>query len=48
MDFLDAYLAEGDFAFAPGFREGLAVQEILEAVRIGDESRCWVDLPLAS
>jgi len=47
MDFLDAYLAEGDFAFAPGFREGLAVQEILEAVRLGDESRCWVDLPLS-
>ncbi len=33
MDFVDAYLVEGDWAFEPGFREGLLVQQVLEAVR---------------
>ncbi|MGI6367169.1 MAG: Gfo/Idh/MocA family protein [Anaerolineae bacterium] len=47
MDFMDAYLAEGPFAFDPGFEAGLAVQEVLEAVRIGDDGRRWVDLPLS-
>ncbi|MFO7697946.1 MAG: Gfo/Idh/MocA family oxidoreductase [Anaerolineae bacterium] len=46
MDFLDAYLSECEFSFEPGFREGLFVQEVLEAVRRADDTRCWVDLPL--
>jgi predicted dehydrogenase len=46
MDFLDAYLSESEFSFEPGFREGLFVQEVLEAVRRADDTRCWVDLPL--
>ncbi|NLT73072.1 MAG: Gfo/Idh/MocA family oxidoreductase [Chloroflexi bacterium] len=45
MDFVDACLAEGPFAFEPGFREGLAVQEILEAIRMADETGRWVGLP---
>ncbi len=46
MDFVDAYLAEGEFYFEPGFREGLFVQEVLEAARRADESRSWIRLPL--
>jgi predicted dehydrogenase len=46
MDFLDAYLADGAFGFEPAFREGLLVQEVLQAVRLADDSRRWVDLPL--
>jgi predicted dehydrogenase len=46
MDFVDAYRADGPFRFAPSFREGLRVQEILEATRMADERGRWVDLPL--
>ena len=46
MDFIDAFLAEGEFLFEPGFREGLLVQEVLEAIRTADETHCWVGLPL--
>jgi predicted dehydrogenase len=46
MDFIDAYCAEGLFSFKPGFYEGMKVQEVLEASRRGEASRCWVSLPL--
>jgi predicted dehydrogenase len=46
MDFLDAYMAETGFSFEPGFREGVFVQQVLEAVRRADEARCWINLPL--
>jgi predicted dehydrogenase len=44
MDFVDAYCAEGAFVFSPGFREGLRVQEVLEAGRRAEETRTWVSL----
>jgi predicted dehydrogenase len=46
MDYVDAYRARGPFAFAPSFREGMKVQEVLEAVRRADRARCWISLPL--
>ena len=46
MDYVDAYRAEGPFDFAPGFLEGMKVQEVLEAVRQADRARCWISLPL--
>ena len=48
MDYVDAYRAPGPFVFAPGFREGLQVQEVLEACTLSASRRCWVDLPLDS
>lgn len=44
MDFIDAYRAEGPFSFSPGFREGLRVQEVLEAGRRAEETHRWVSL----
>ena len=46
MDFVDAYRSEGPFRFAPGFLEGMKVQEVLEAVLRADRARCWISLPL--
>ncbi|MBC7235076.1 MAG: Gfo/Idh/MocA family oxidoreductase [Chloroflexi bacterium] len=50
MDFIDAYLESRrsgkPFQFSPGFYEGLATQEILEASRRGELARCWISLPL--
>lgn len=46
MDYVDAYRADGPFVFSPGFAEGLAVQEILEATTLAERERRWVSLPL--
>lgn len=46
MDYVDAYRAPGPFTFAPGFHEGVVVQEILEAGALSESRRAWVDLPL--
>jgi predicted dehydrogenase len=50
MDFVDAYLRADDtgepFTFSPGFREGLAVQEVLEATRQSTLAHSWISLPL--
>jgi len=46
MDYVDAYRAPGEFSFSPGFREGMRVQEVLEAARRAEQARCWVSLPL--
>lgn len=45
MDFVDAYRTE-PFAWAPGFREGVRVQEVLEAASLAEARHAWVDLPL--
>jgi predicted dehydrogenase len=47
MDYIDAYRAPGPFRFSPGFYEGLRVQEVLEASRLGEEQGRWIKLPLA-
>jgi predicted dehydrogenase len=50
MDFIDAYLQAEEtgepFTFSPGFREGAAVQEVLEASRRATLARSWISLPL--
>lgn len=46
MDFMDAYRAAGPFSFTPGFREGLRVQEALEAIAQANQSHKWISLPL--
>lgn len=50
MDFVDAYRAAsrtgGAFCFEPGFREGVKVQEILDACALAENGACWVKLPL--
>ena len=46
MDYLDAYRTADDWIFSPGFREGLKVQEVLEAAAQSSLARCWISLPL--
>jgi predicted dehydrogenase len=46
MDFVEAYQSDEPFAFAPGFREGLRVQEVLEGIARANAARCWISLPL--
>jgi len=48
MDYVDALRAPAPFAFAPGFREGVQVQEILEACMLSAAHSGWVDLPLGA
>ncbi len=46
MDFVEAYQRDEPFVFAPGFCEGLRVQEVLEGIARADAARCWISLPL--
>jgi predicted dehydrogenase len=46
-DYVEAYRAPEPFYFSPGFYEGLKVQEVLEASRLGEEQGRWVTLPLS-
>lgn len=45
MDFVDAY-SRKPFVWSPGFREGVRVQEVLEAATLAEQRHAWVDLPL--